>query len=113
MLFELSIDIENELKRLLGLYRLIVPEPIKNELEILAKKGIGNQKRIAKPSLQLIKKYEIMKIDSDLKGDDAVLYLAKKLNGYVVSNDKGLRKRLKDQSIQTICLHGKNQLILT
>ena len=68
MLFELSIDLENELKRLLGLYKIIVPEPIKNELEFLSENANGKQKRIAKPSLQLIKKYEIMQIDKDLKG---------------------------------------------
>jgi rRNA-processing protein FCF1 len=112
MLFEFSIDLENELKRILGLYKIIIPEPIKNELEFLSNNAKGKRKRIASSSLQLIKRYEIMKINEDFKGDDAVMHLGKKLNGYVVTNDKKLRYRLKKKSINIICLRGKNKLML-
>jgi len=110
MLFEFSIDLEDELTRLLGKFRIIVPSPIVEELKLLSEKGKGKKKLIAKPSLELIKKYEI--VDEGGNGDDAVLMLAKKLNGIVITNDRELRKRVKESSLQTIYLRGKSRLVL-
>lgn len=110
MLFEFSIDLEDELTRLLGKFRIIVPSPIVEELKLLSEKGKGKKKLIAKPSLELIKKYEI--VDEGGNGDDAVLMLAKKLNGIVITNDRELRKRVKESSLQTIYLRGKSRLAL-
>ena len=110
MLFEFSIDLEDELTRLLGKFRIIVPSPIVEELKLLSEKGKGKKKLIAKPSLELIKKYEI--VNAEGNGDDAVLMLAKKLNGIVITNDRELRKRVKESSLQTIYLRGKSRLVL-
>ena len=50
------------------------------------------------------------RVDEAVKGDDAVFYLAKKLQGIVVTNDRELRKRVKKKSLKTIYLRGKNKL---
>ncbi|MCK4365864.1 MAG: hypothetical protein KAW45_07415 [Thermoplasmatales archaeon] len=110
MLFEFSIDLEDELTRLLGKFHIVVPRPIFEELKLLSKKGKGKKKAIAKPSLELIKKYEI--VNAEGNGDDAVLMLAKKLSGIVTTNDRELRKRAKESSLQTIYLRGKSRLVL-
>ena len=110
MLFEHSINLEDELARLLGKVNIIVPKQIVDELIFLSKYGKGRKKRLAKPSLDLIKKYKI--IESEGKGDDSVLLLAKKLNSIVVTNDRNLRNRLKESSLQTIFLRGKKRLVL-
>jgi len=110
MLFEFSIDLEDELTRLLGGFHVIVPSPIIEELRFLSEHGKGKKRLIAKPALELIKRYEI--VDSDGTGDDSVLFLAQKLNGIVVTNDRNLRKRVKEASLQTIYLRGKNRLAL-
>ena len=95
MLFEFSINLEDELTRLLGKYCIIVPKPILEELEFLSTHGRGRSKSVAKPALDLIKKYDVVEVDESVKGDDAVFHLAQKLQGIVVTNDRALRNRLK------------------
>ena len=112
MLFEFSIDLEQELTRLLGKYRIVVPKPIVKELEFLSKYGKGKKKIIAKPALILLKKYEIVNVEKDVDGDEAVFQLAKKLQGTVFTNDKDLRKRIRDASLHSIYLRGKKKLVL-
>lgn len=111
MLFEFSINLEKELSRLLGSYQIVVPRSVLKELEYLSENSKGKKKQIAKPALQLAKKYEIVN-DESIDADSAVLDLAKKYNGIVLSNDKELRKKAKEQKLRTICLRGKNYLML-
>ncbi len=111
MLFEYSIDLEQELARLLGLYEIVVPFKIVEELRIMYEKGKGKQKQIAKPALKLIENYKIINDDSE-KADDAVLNIAKKLNGIVFSNDKELKKRAKKEKIKTIFMRNKKYLMI-
>lgn len=110
MPFEYSINLEDELTRLLGKSIILIPKPIVDELIFLSKNGKGRKKLLAKPALELIKNYKI--VDSEGKGDDSVLFLAKKLNAIVVTNDRELRNRLKKESLQTIFLRGKKRLVL-
>ncbi|MFX1297757.1 MAG: PIN domain-containing protein, partial [Promethearchaeota archaeon] len=110
MLFEFNIDLEDELTRLLGKFQVIVPSPIFIELKYLSEQGKGKKRLIAKPSLKLIEKYEIIKTEET--GDDSVLLLAKELNGIVITNDRNLRNRVKKIGLHTIYLRGKNRLVL-
>ncbi len=110
MPFEYSINLEDELTRLLGKTNILIPKPIVEELIYLSKNGKGRKKRLAKPALELIKNYKT--IDSEGKGDDSVLFLAKKLKAIVVTNDRELRNRAKKESLQTIYLRGKKRLVL-
>lgn len=110
MLFEFSINLENELTQLCGKYRILIPKPIFDELVFLSKHGKGKKKYNAKPALDLIKKYEISKGEGS--GDDSVLFLAKKHNGIVFTNDKELRKRAKKMRLKTIYLREKSKLVL-
>ena len=112
MLFEYSIDLENELTRLLGKYYIVVPRPILDEIEFLSTHGKGKKKNIAKPALNLIKKYEVVEAEENVKGDDAVFYMAQKHRGIVVTNDRALRKRLKDASIRVVFLRAKKKLAI-
>ena len=112
MLFEFSIDLEDELTRLLGKYHVIVPKPIIEELEFLSKHGKGKKKFIAKPALEFVSRYDVDSEDTDEKGDNAVFHLAKKLSGIVLTNDRVLRKRLRKESLHVIYLRGKNRLVL-
>ena len=111
MLFEFSLDLESELIRLLGKYKIIIPSPVVKELIFLSNEGKGQKKINAKASLELIKKYDIFDIDAKTT-DNAVLITAKKTNGIVVTNDKELRKKLKEISIKVIFLKGKKTLEL-
>lgn len=112
MCFEFSINLESEIFSLIGNSHIIVPEPIYEELKILSTKGKGNKRIKAKGAIGLIKKYDIVSLDYDLSGDTAIFKYAKDLNAFVVTNDKELRKKLKNESISVIYLRGKQKLVL-
>ncbi len=113
MCFEFSIDIDDEIVGLIGKCNIIVPKPIYNEIKTLSIQGKGKKKKIAKTSLSLIKKkYKIIDINLECTGDDAVIQYAKNLDSIVVTNDRELRKRLKNESIKVIYLRGKQKLFL-
>ena len=110
MLFEFSIDLDDELNRLIGKHHVILPSPIVEELRFLSEHGKGKQRQNSKAALELIKRYEI--IDETGNGDDSVLLSAQKHGGIVLTNDRELRKRAKAAFLQTIYLRGKNRLAL-
>jgi rRNA-processing protein FCF1 len=110
MLFEFSIDIEDELTSLLGKHHIVVPKPIIEELEFLSKFGKGKKRIIAKPALEIARRYDIVSMDKDKKGDFAILDIARDLSGIVVTNDRNLRKKLREKNLHVIYLRGKNIL---
>jgi len=112
MLFEFNINLEDELTRLVGNYKIVIPRPVFNELNYLSENGKGKKKINAKASLKLIERYEIVDID-EKNADDAVFSLAKKSKGFVVTNDKELRNRLKKFSINVIFLRSKKRLVMS
>jgi rRNA-processing protein FCF1 len=110
MLFEFNINLEQELKRLVGSYKIIIPITIYKELKFLSEKGGENKRLKAKTALDLIKNYCLA--DASGKPDDSLISLAKKYNGIIVTNDKILRKNIKKNSLKTIYLRNKSKLVL-
>ena len=110
MPFEFLVDLKDELTRLLGKYKIIVPSSVYEELLFLSKKGKGRKKRLAVPALELIKNYD--RINTDGKADDDVLKLAIKYDALVCTNDRELRKRAKKNSLKTVFLRSKKRLEL-
>ncbi len=92
---------EKELSRLLGSCRIVVPSSVIKELKNLADHD-------AKAALSLAQRFET--IQNEGNGDDAILKMAKKMNGIVVTNDKDLKKRLREEKLPVIYLRGKNRL---
>jgi rRNA-processing protein FCF1 len=109
MFFEFSIDWEKELGRLLGGYHLVVPTAVVQELQILAKRNVGQKKAAA--ALKLIAKYDTIAQEADT-ADEALMKIAEKTQGIVVTNDIELRDRLKNRSFPVIFLRGKKKLVL-
>ncbi len=112
MIFEFSIDIDSELTRLLGSNSIKVPEAVVHEIEAIGNKGKGKQKNLAKPALQFIRRYPQLSHDHYPIADDAILHVASDLGAVVVTNDRGLRDRLKQKGVSRIFLRGKQQLVL-
>ncbi len=112
MLFEYNINLKKELTKLLGSYEIVVPSKIVEELKFLSEKGKGKKKQLAKPALLLIENYNIF-FDNSKNADDAVLNVAKKLNGVIFSNDKELKKRAKKEKIKTIFMRNKKYLMIS
>ena len=104
MPFEININLERELDRLLGAYEILVPSSIVDELKKLSEKD-----KAASSALTLAERYNI--INTSKKGDFSIVHLAKELKAVVVTNDKILRKILRNEGIQLIFLRGKDHLI--
>ena len=111
MCFEFSVDLEKELTRLLGSYHIVIPSSIIRELEFLSKNGKGKKKMKAKVSLKLAERYESIDVD-EKNADDSLVELARRMNGVVVTNDKELRKRLKEHLLPVVFLRAKKKLVL-
>jgi uncharacterized protein len=109
MFFEFSMDWENELKSLVGAYHLVVPTAVVKELQVLASRDAGQKKAAA--ALKLIEKYETVEDDSSY-ADEALIKIAQKTKGIVVTNDTALRHRLKKKGNSVIFLRGKKKLVL-
>ena len=110
---EFRIDIFDELKRLLNRnVEFILLSPIKAELELLASKESPKMRRQASFALKLAEKCKYVPIDvSDkLTTDDVIVKVAKDWNSPVFTNDRQLKKRLRDKSVPVIYVRQKSRL---
>jgi len=102
MPFEIRINLDLAVEKLIGESRMVVPGPLIGELKHL-------EHRYADAALDLARKYEI--IQAKTSGDDAVVEVALSTNGYVLTNDKELRKLLRKMKIPIIYLRSGNHLV--
>lgn len=91
--FNSRVDMVSELNRLLGAYEIVIPSSVLRELECISH-------RYSKAARKLAERYRI--IPTELTGDESLLSLAETLKAVVVTNDKELRKRLKQIGLTTI-----------
>ena len=103
MPFEMRLNLDIAVSSLLGDVRMVVPGPMIGELKNLDNKH-------SKAALSLARKYEI--IQTDASGDDAIVEAAIRLDAYVLTNDKELRKRLRSLRIPMIYLRSNTHLVL-
>ncbi|MDR0198180.1 MAG: twitching motility protein PilT [Methanomassiliicoccaceae archaeon] len=103
MPFEMRLNIDLAVSSLLGDVRMIVPGPMIGELKNLENKH-------AKAALMLARKYETYQTDSS--GDDAVVEAAIRLDAFVLTNDKELKRRLRSMRIPLIYLRSDHHLVL-
>ena len=101
MPFESNINLDLELRRLLGDVQVIVPGPMVGELK-------RSSNKYAKVALALARKYEI--VDSKLRGDAAIIDMATSTGAAVVTNDRALRRKLRERGIRTIYLRSYTHL---
>jgi len=102
--FQFRVNLEAELRRLLGDHEIFVPSPVMDEL-----KGLSRSVREARGALKLAEKFRVFEAPGD--ADDAVLDIASQLKGVVVSNDAALLRRLKDAQIPRIFLRSRSHLV--
>lgn len=103
MPFEMRMNLDLALQELLGEVRILVPGPLVGELKHL-------KHRYAKAAISLARKYEI--VPTEYTGDNAVLELAIKTNGYVLTNDQELRRRLRKENVPLIFLRSGSHLVI-
>ncbi len=110
---ELKIDIFEETKCLLNRnLDFILLSPVKQELEMLASKDSPKTRREAAYALKLAEKCKYVSIDNPekLSTDDIIAKISKAWNSPVFTNDRQLRKRLKDISVPVIYVRQKSRL---
>lgn len=126
MIFQFKIALEKELDKLLGIYEIIVPGCVLEEL-----KHIAVRDRTAKTALAYLQKRNYRIVDTSESpsaspriltrfaheyagggADKTLLELAKERNAVVATNDRFLRKTLRNENIPVIFLRAKTHLAL-
>ena len=108
-----KIDIFEELKRVLDVnFEPILLSPIRRELEKIAEKGSDKMQKNVAYALKLAEKCKSFEVGEKTGGspDDAIVYMAKKWNCPVFTNDRELKKRLRDINVPVIYLRQKSRL---
>lgn len=110
---QFKIDIFSELSRLLNRnFELVLLSPVKRELETLAEKSSPKMRKNAAFALSLAEKCKYVRVSERPKEftDDAIVRIAREWNVPVFTNDKLLRKRLRDISLPVIYVREKSRL---
>ncbi len=111
--FEFKLDIFSEVKQLLNRnVDFILLSPVKRELELLSANGSPKIRREAAYALKLAEKCKYVAVEEQekLSTDDAIVKVAKAWSSPVFTNDKELRRKLRDISVPVIYLRQKSRL---
>jgi rRNA-processing protein FCF1 len=110
---QLKLDIFSDLKRLLNRsFELILLSPVKRELKVLAITGSPKMRKNASYALKLAEKCRYVEVDtpSSALTDDIIIEIAKEWQAPVFTNDRQLKKRLRDISVPVIYVRQKSRL---
>lgn len=99
--FERSINLDLQIKILLGNCEVYVPLPILGELK-------KSKNKFAAAALKLASNYNVE--NTEEAGDYAVIELALRLKAYVVTNDAYLIKKLREKNIQVVRFKSNSHL---
>lgn len=102
MPFQFKLNLDHELRRLFGEIPVFVPSSVLGELANTMDKN-------GKAALTLARKYHI--VETEMRGDDAVLSIAEERSAAVVTNDRELIERLKKKRIPVIRLRAERYLV--
>ncbi|MCW4046354.1 MAG: DNA-binding protein [Candidatus Bathyarchaeota archaeon] len=110
---QFKIDIFRDLERLLNRrFELILLSPVKRELEVLAAEGSPKMRRNASFALGLAEKCRYVAVEEPASAlaDDVIVETARKWGVLVFTNDRLLRKRLRDINVPVIYVRQKSRL---
>jgi uncharacterized protein len=110
---ELNVRLFDELDRLLGVYELLTPQPVIEELKRLSENG-GAEGTAANVGHELATERCLVVDTEESYADDALVELAREgAVDYVVTNDRPLRDRVLETNRPVIALRGRNKLAVT
>jgi rRNA-processing protein FCF1 len=110
---QFKIDIFEELKMFLNVnFEPILLSPIRRELEKIAEKGSPKMRKNASYALTLAERCRFFEVNEKFVGspDDAVVQMAQEWNCPVFTNDRELRKRLRNINVPVIYVRQKSRL---
>jgi len=108
-----NIDIFEELKRRSNAnLDPILLSPVKEELERLAEHGSPRMRKYAAQALKLAEKCAVVDVEAhpNVSVDDLILETAKEWRTAVFTNDRALRKRLRDINVPVVYVREKSHL---
>ena len=110
---QFGIDIFAEIEKIVQKRcELVLLSPVKCELETLSEKAAPKIRKNAGYALKLAKKCRFIEIQSNASTitDDIILKTAREWDSPVFTNDRQLRKRLRDISMPVIYVRHKSRL---
>ncbi|MCS7115291.1 MAG: DNA-binding protein [Nitrososphaerota archaeon] len=106
-----KIDIFEGLKTLLSRnFELVVLSPVKRELEKILEKGSPKKRKEAFHALKMAERCKLVETEKEGSPDDIIVEMAREWRCPVFTNDKKLRKRLKDIRVPVIYVRQKSRL---
>jgi hypothetical protein len=109
---QFKIDIFQELKTLLKRsFELVLLKPVQRELERLANEGSPQMRKKASYALKLSEQCRIVSVEEDASPpDDVILQTAVRWNWPVFTNDRDLRRKLRNINVPVIYVRQKSRL---
>jgi len=110
-----KIDIFSEMMTLLNQkYEPIILSTTLQELQRIAEKGTPKLRKQAAVALKFAEKCRVFNVKKsrDETNDDVVIRIAAEWRSPVATNDRELRRRLREQNLPVIFLRGENRLEL-
>lgn len=115
MMFGKGVNIFDQIEELLvSKPEFYVIKPVVDELKKIAEKGCMKDRRAAKLALQAVEKYcHIIDIDvkQGMKVDDLIVEIASREKFIVATNDRELRRRLREKGIPEIYYREEKHLL--
>jgi rRNA-processing protein FCF1 len=105
MPFQMGLDVEAEIERAMGSCRIAVPMVVIAELQAME----GSVKFVT-AALKLAERFEVLETVG--LGDNAIVELAKRSGGIVVTGDRGLVGRRRKEGLQVRRPRQKSRLEL-
>ncbi len=102
-----KVDVISQLREL-GFSRIIVPECVLDELKKLEVSLTGKERIAARFAIKLAEKLEI--VESEKGCDQALIEVAKANNCCLITNDKMLRKRARNEGIAVGMIREMNRV---
>jgi rRNA-processing protein FCF1 len=113
---QFGVDIIGELNRVLDVrFRIAVPNVVLRELEVIERKSRGKDLMAIRMAKKLAERFETLDIGrfGERPIDDQIFEFAVKNKRVIVcTNDKGLKRRLREKGVPVVYLRSKKILEL-
>lgn len=112
---QFRIDIFEEMLSLLNQrYEATVLSSTLQELQTMGHKGPPKLRKQAQTALKLAQECQVVEVDksNDETNDDVIIRIAAEWRSPVATNDRELKRKLRNQNIPVIFLRGKSRLEL-
>jgi len=113
---QFGVDIIRELERVIqARFRIAVPDVVLQELNVIERKSRGRDLMAVRMAKKLAERFDVVEVGlfGERPIDDQLLdFAANNENVVVCTNDKGLKRRLRERGIPVVYLRSKKILEL-